>query len=120
VLSGIGGVSTNDGLIRLARTTAAGSFSLRSGDTPDLISIDAATGTLGAWRPDVQSVFAVAAHAGAVYAGGAFTAFAGRAAGGLATLTPVPAPLRGPAIGGTGTLACDPGVWDGAPLLATA
>jgi hypothetical protein len=102
------------------RVVAAGSFFI-GGVSRGLVTLDAATGAPTAWDPAVRgSVFALEATAGAVYAGGSFQGVGSRPAGGFAGYTPLPAARRAPAIAGDATRTCDPGDWEGAPLLAVA
>lgn len=85
----------------------------------DVLRLDAATGARNGWEPDIESgVTSIAVSGGAVHLGGYFDSAGTRARAGLAGFTPPPAPLRAPsaALAGAGAT-CDPGEWEGAPLL---
>lgn len=100
------------------RLVAAGYFGIAG---RALALLDGATGALLPWNPPVGGTVAdVVASGGAIHVAGFVLTVSGHTGGNVAGFTPAPSARRAPAISGSATLACDPGAWDGAPLLAIA
>jgi hypothetical protein len=86
--------------------------------------LDAVTGDRRDWRAGFPaSAIDVEMAGGAVYAGGDFRSVGPRAQVGLATFTPPPVNLSAPSLRSTPVagegVECDPGRWEGNPVLAS-
>ncbi|HEX8206002.1 MAG TPA: delta-60 repeat domain-containing protein, partial [Solirubrobacteraceae bacterium] len=93
-------------------------------DQSDVALLDAADAHLLDWDPDVSGrPLELLLAGGSVYAAGDFGTVGTLTQLYLATFTPAPANLTAPAVTGEprpgGSVGCDPGRWEGNPVLAT-